>query len=172
MLPRYRIVQFLRNLWDAPTQVDLQLVRDYLPASLHSLFFCMTSADQAHSIRVCRALIEQGYRDPDLLSAALLHDVGKTVISPHILERVLYVLANQIAPERVLRWSEAEPRGWRRAFVIALNHADWGADLVAEHGGSSTTVLLIRRHQSGPEPGQPESDLRLLSLLQAADGGN
>lgn len=169
---RYRTLQFVRTILGKQTESQLQLVRHYLPDSLIPLFMSMSPTDQSHSLRVCEALLDQGHEDPDLLAAALLHDVGKSLESPTVWERVLVVLANQIAPHRVLNWSEAEARGWRRPFVIAHKHPDWGADLVAKHGGSETLIELIRYHQKEPESLQEDKLIAQLSLLQAADSAN
>jgi hypothetical protein len=168
---RYRTLQFLSTLRDKPDSAGLQLAREHLPASLMSLFENMTPADQAHSIRVCQSLLKQGQTDRDLLAAALLHDVGKSLVTPSIWERVLIVLANQIAPGRVLKWSEAEPHGWKRPFVIAHRHPEWGAGLVADNGGSKTLVQLIQHHQTRPVS-DGEALAHQLSLLQAADSEN
>ena len=132
----------------------------------------MSPADQAHSLRVCLALIDQGQTDPDLLAAALLHDIGKSMAPPNVLERVLIVLANQIMPRQVFIWGQAEPRGWKRAFVIAQQHPDWGADLVAENDGSELTVRLIRQHQTDPDAQHGVDFNHKLSLLRAADNRN
>ncbi len=169
---RYRVKQFLRTLRDKPSQTDLDLVHKHLPAELLPLFERMPAPDQAHSIRVCQTLIDNDHTDPELLAAALLHDVGKCLQTPNIFERVMVVLANQIAPGRVLRWSEGKAEGWRRAFVIAHNHPDWGADLVEKHGGSDVTVQLIRHHQVSTVSLDNDTIADQLSLLQAADSEN
>jgi hypothetical protein len=168
----YRVRQFFQSLWLKSSPTDLQIAYTYLPDSLIPLFMSMSPADQSHSLRVCEALLDQGHEDPDLLAAALLHDVGKSLEPPTVWERVLAVLANQIAPHRVLNWSEAEARGWRKPFVIANKHPDWGADLVAKHGGSETLIQLIRYHQVEPESLQDDRLIAQLSLLQAADSAN
>lgn len=168
----YRTLQFLRNLRDKPTNSQLRLVDAHLPAALQRLFARMSPADQAHSLRVCQALIDQGHTDPDLLAAALLHDVGKSMVPPNVLERVFIVLANQIMPRQVFIWGQAEPRGWKRASVIARQHPGWGADLVAENDGSELTVRLIRHHQADLDPQHGEDFNRKLSLLRAADNQN
>ena len=79
--------------------------------------------------------------------AALLHDVGKTRYPLRLWERVLIVLGRRMFPEKVKEWGSGDPEGWKRAFVIAQQHPDWGADLVEEAGGSPLTVAIIRRHQ-------------------------
>jgi hypothetical protein len=169
---RYRTLQFIRTILGKPTKSQLQIARHHLPASLMPLFERMSPADQSHSLRVCEALIHQGHANPDLLAAALLHDVGKSRVTPTVWERVLVVLANQIAPRRVLNWSEAEARGWRKPFVTAHKHPDWGADLVAKRGGSDTLIQLIRYHQAEPGSLQDDELITLLSLLQTADSAN
>ncbi|MGD8850543.1 MAG: HD domain-containing protein, partial [Anaerolineales bacterium] len=142
------------------------------PETLEALFKRMEPADQAHSIRVYRSLLEQGHSDPDLLTAALLHDVGKSLVTPNIWERVFYVLANRIAPGQVLRWGEAEASGWKRAFVIARKHPVWGADLARNHGATPAAVRLIKHHQDTDTALQDDQLAYHLSLLQAADSGN
>jgi hypothetical protein len=169
---RYRVIQFLRALQDRPSASELAFVRAHLPSELLSLFERMSPSDQAHSIRVCQSLLENGHSDAELLAAALLHDVGKSLVRPNILERVLVVLANRIAPKQVLKWSEGQAIGWRRAFVIAHKHPQWGADLVAERGGPEVTVYLIRHHQRSSTEPLNDSLSHRLSLLQAADSDN
>jgi hypothetical protein len=169
---RYRTLQFLRTLWDKPSAADLQFTRENLADPLETLFMRMHPSDQAHSIRVCRSLLQQGHDDPDLLTAALLHDVGKSLVRPTIWERVLFVIANRIMPGQVLKWGEGQAKGWKRAFAIARKHPEWGADLVAKHGGSDGSVQLIRHHQvSLTEFGDQALTQRLL-LLQDADSEN
>lgn len=162
----------MRSLWDRPAATELNVVRAHLPESLWPLFERMSPSDQAHSIRVFQALIKMGHTDLDLLTAALLHDVGKCLDKPNVFERVMVVLANRIAPGRVLTWSEGRAKGWKRAFVIAHQHPEWGADLVAQHGGTDATVQLIRHHQRPASDTGNDDFSRRLSLLQAADSEN
>src|SRR5690606_35944608 len=79
---RYRTVQVLRQVSPRVSAEDRALVAAILPPGLLTLFERQRAGDQAHAVRVCRALIEQGYREPALLQAALLHDVGKIVGLP------------------------------------------------------------------------------------------
>jgi putative nucleotidyltransferase with HDIG domain len=129
----------------------------------------MTPFDQAHSLRVLAALQLEGQTDPDLLAAALLHDVGKSVHTPSVLDRIMAVIANLLFPRRVLKWGASEPHGWRRAFAINFQHSSWGAELAAAHGASSTLVDLIRHHQD-PLPSQAHTSREsLLKELRRVD---
>ena len=53
----------------------------------------MQSSEQAHAVSVYRQLVAQGETSSDLLAAALLHDVGKSLSPLRLWERVLIVLA-------------------------------------------------------------------------------
>jgi hypothetical protein len=137
-----------------------------------ALFFRMSDSDQAHSVRVFQTLVDQGEEDEDLLGAALLHDVGKSLHPLRAWERSLVVVTNRLLPNQVLKWGQAEPHGWRKPFVVALQHPEWGAALVQQEGGSETLVSLIRYHQEHAPPCVKKDVQELLERLQTADGMN
>ena len=137
-----------------------------------ALFFRMSDPDQAHSVRVFQALVAQGEDDDDLLRAALLHDVGKSLHPLRAWERSLVVVTNRILPNQVLKWGQGEPDGWRKPFVVALQHPEWGATLIQQEGGSETLVTLIRYHQEHAPPNIGKDVQELLERLQTADGMN
>jgi hypothetical protein len=133
----------------------------------------MHRSEQAHSIRVMRALISKGEALPeayrhDVLVAGLLHDAGKSLHPLRIWERVWIVLFRRLFPERVRQLGEGTPSGWRRAFVVAERHPEWGAQMAAQAGSSALAVSLIRRHQDHIERGNDLED-QLLSILQSVD---
>jgi hypothetical protein len=132
------------------------------------LFLEMQPSEQRHALRVLARLQEQGETQPDLFRAALLHDIGKTRYPLRLWERVLIVLAKAIFPLKVKEWGEEEAKGWRRAFVVAGQHAAWGAAQAGEVGLSPLAINLIRRHEDKMELGESEEDT-LLRILQAAD---
>lgn len=168
----YRVKQFIRTLSDEPEPSQLQKVDAVLAPPLAALFLRMSAPDQAHSLRVWDSLQREGHSDPDLLAAALLHDVGKSTHPLSVLDRVIIVLANRFIPGRVVRWGQSKPHGWRRPFVIATQHPKWGAELAAQYGASERLVKLIQHHQDMP-PTNISSDLHdLLVQLQRLDSQN
>jgi putative nucleotidyltransferase with HDIG domain len=166
----YRISQFFYTVGASFKPVDTGYAAARLSPELFRLFRTMHPAEQHHGIEVCAALELRGEDNPALLTAALLHDVGKSLMPPRLWERVAVVLVGYFAPRLAARWGREAPQGLRRGFVIRHRHAQWGAELVAEAGARSNTVRWIRRHH------QPPGDDERLAALQAADeappGGN
>ena len=170
----YRSRQFLDALFSAPMADDLGMVSNLLDPAQMTLFRQMHRSEQAHSIRVVQTVLSKseglGKTDQhDLLVAALLHDVGKSRYPLQIWDRILIVLGKRLFPGAVRRLGNREPRGWWRAFVVAEQHANWGAEMAARAGASRLSVNLIRRHQDSPSSGDGGIEDRLLLIMQSAD---
>lgn len=132
----------------------------------------MQLGEQAHSIQIFQALREQGASHPDLLTAALLHDVGKILYPLNPWERALIVLFKKIFPKQVIAWGRGDPSGWRRPFVVSEQHPAWGASLVAEAGAPAQVIKLIARHQQKTVHETKQAitlEDQLLSQLQVLD---
>jgi putative nucleotidyltransferase with HDIG domain len=117
---------------------------------------------------VLDVLLEFGEHDPDLLAAALLHDVGKLRHPLHLWERVFIVLARSIAPSWAATKANPDGPGWQGALAVSEFHAQWGAEMLIEAGASQRLVDLVRRHQDLPSDCNDVTD-RLLARLQQAD---
>ncbi len=168
---RYRLGQFFTHLRPRPlTPAEKAEVEGVLGAGLAQLFRRQTLGEQAHCLRVMRTVVNAGgpyAARRELLQAALLHDVGKSVAPLSLADRTLVVLARRLAPGAARRWGQGPPRGWRRPFATAQQHPEWGADLCTAAGAPPLTVDLIRRHQMPRAPAD-----ELLATLQAADDDN
>ena len=85
---RYRIWQFFTMVRSSFQPVDIEYVKAKLPSpSLLALFTRMPRMEQNHGVSVCKALEQQGEYPPELLTAALLHDVGKVKIPDEVLNK-------------------------------------------------------------------------------------
>lgn len=168
----YRFRQGVRALvaWLRP--VDDALARQHLTPPLYQLYRQMRRSERQHSLRMLQDLLAAGYTHPDLLTAALLHDVGKSRVRFSLPEKVLVVLLKAAAPRRFRAWSSGPPHGWRLPFAVSEQHPAWGAEMAAAAGASPLTVTLIRRHaQALSGPPQDETE-RLLLALQTVDNQN
>ncbi|NUQ37779.1 MAG: hypothetical protein HUU23_08275, partial [Caldilineales bacterium] len=153
-----------RPLDDAPARA---LLND---ATL-PLFQGMSKVDQAHSLRLLAWLQAQGWTDPDLLHAALLHDCGKAAARVAVWQRTLKVLVKRLAPQQWGMLSRpARPGSWRYPFYILRTHPFRGALAARAAGCSETVAWLIEFHETDPDP----TDLRhpLMRALQDADANS
>ena len=129
----------------------------------------MQPSEQWHATLVMQRLKYAGQDHPDLLAAALLHDVGKILYPLSPLERAVIVLGKKFFPRLASRWGKGTRRDFRRPFIVAERHAEWGADLAARAGASTMTVNLIRRHKDAPLEKPRSLEDRLLRALHCAD---
>jgi len=148
----YRVRQFWRTLIANAGSPELEPPTELLNPAQAALFDQLQSGEKAHALTMARRLMEQGELQADLLVAALLHDVGKLHHHLHPLERAMVVLVKAVMPEHACRWGNSSlnelngiPR-WRKAFVVAQQHAAWGAELAHQAGVSPLTETLIRLH--------------------------
>jgi hypothetical protein len=130
--------------------------RDLLSESQADLFLSMPRRDQRHALEVARRLRHAGVEDPDLLTAALLHDCGKGDVPVWL--RILNVVGPRLV-HCVAALDRKDPRG--AAYRLA-HHEALSATAAAAYGCSPTTVRLI-----GGKPAEAERDL--FALLLAAD---
>ena len=171
----YRGKQFWNALRGNPSKERLTKARELLNPEQMTLFMRMQPGEQAHSLAVMQHIADQSEDVPencrdDLLVAALLHDVGKSKYPLWTWERVLVVLMGALSPALMRRLGEGDPISWKRAFVVAQMHAEWGADMAIGAGTSPLAVELIRNHQNFLEEESVSYSNMLLEKLQAADG--
>lgn len=166
----YRTRQFWAALSAAPAGKDLDLAAQTLSREQFALFRRMQPSEQAHSLEVLQGLLRQEPIERELAAAALLHDVGKIRFPLRTWERVLIVIAQSALPRQAKAWGAAEPDGWKRPFVVAEKHPDWGADLAEQAGLGTRGVEVIRRHQRKLFPTAAEDPLYpFLVRLQSLD---
>lgn len=166
----YRLQQFWHLLRARPLEPQaLQEVKDVLTPQELQLFRRHTVADQRHAYKVMRTLLASGEDDPDLLAAALLHDVGKTRYRLRLWERIVGALGEALCPRCVETWAHGRASGWRRPFVIRSQHGAWGAEMAQAAGSRARTVRLIRHHQDKAPALPAQDENRLLRSLQQAD---
>ncbi|HID84801.1 MAG TPA: hypothetical protein EYP54_06835 [Anaerolineales bacterium] len=159
----YRAWQVLVTLHSKPDTEGLAAAREALPPALWGLFRALPLNEQAHGLRVWRA-VGGPAAPPEVQMAALLHDAGKALTHIALWERIVAVLGRALTPRLARRLARGAPRGLRRPFVIAAQHPAWSAALAQAAGAPPEAVRLIARHQT-----PPQADDFWLQRLQAAD---
>lgn len=175
---RYRVRQFVNGA-TARIRPDEQAAVDaLLPLPARQLFARMPRDARRHSINVMQALREAGFTDRDLLTAALLHDVGKVAaddagVRINLWLRGPLVVAETVAPGLLRRVAGQDAaQGWRYAVHVHLAHPEIGAAWLADAHLSPRTCWLVAHHQDKTIAGV-DTDLReLLAALQWADSIN
>lgn len=165
----YRVRQFWRTISLKTDLHELERAKSILSDGQWALFQLLQPAEQNHAMAVYGKLLELGENQPDLLVAALLHDVGKLRYRMNPIERTMVVLVKAVIPDLAQRVGNFSPDGWdklpgwRKAFIVAARHADWGADLAREVGASPLTETLIRKHH---DPIGQDAEILENSLLR------
>ena len=156
--PLYRTRQFIAALNPRIRETELREVGSLLGPGLTPLFEAMTRRDRRHCLDVYAKLRGSGCDDEDTLTAALLHDRGKSRLSGvgiRLWHRVAYVLLDAAAPLLLSRLT----RG-RGAIAVLANHAELGAGFADSMGASPKVVKLIREHEDRAQDGQAHVQLR------------
>ncbi len=108
---RYRVGQFLRALTARVSEEEVGQAIRILTPEARAIFRCQAIQDQRHALAVYHALRQAGHTNPQLLAAALLHDVGKAAARLPAWQRATIVLLEHFAPCLLARLSQGEPRG-------------------------------------------------------------
>lgn len=158
----YRSRQFFRSVGASISDEERAEVAGRLSAEQQRLFYGMTARDQRHSLDVLHALQRDQHEDAELLTAALLHDVGKGPI--RLWHRVAYVLVRALSPRLLDRLASDDGAGWRQALASCSDHSRRGAALVEATGAPEGVVQLVRLHEEPDAHADPR-----VALLRAAD---
>ena len=150
-----RVRQFLAAVRARVSDDEMVVLERYLAPSQRDLFWAMSPIDQRHCLDVFNALLWQGHSDPDLLRAALLHDVGKRGI--RLWHRVAGVLMEAFWPALLEKLAVNRPQSWLYGFYIYRHHADLSAELAERSGCSPAIVELIRQHHTPSENEQAKA---------------
>jgi hypothetical protein len=174
----YRIHQFWRSLSAKPAPQELEQALAILTPEQRALFTQLQPGEQVHAVGMVQNLVEQGETQPELLVAALMHDVGKLRYRLRPVERAIIVLVKAVRPVQAQRWGSLPSGGWdglpgwRKAFILAEQHPAWGAEMARQVGVSSLTEMLIRKHHQPPRAGSERPEDSLQQKLWAVDNEN
>lgn len=174
----YRVWQVWRALFARPDAKELQNARKILSPTLWDLFTTLQPGEQAHSLNVLRELRRLGETDGELLTAALLHDTGKSLRPLRLWERIWIVIHKRLLPGGYSFQTTLAPEQvidlpfWRQPLAVAAFHPAWGARMASERGASALVVELIAAHQDQKPFAAGTRAARFLTVLQSVDDEN
>ena len=123
--------RFFRSIHrKGPSAAEEAWATDQLLPTERDLWLSMSDADRHHAVlvaqQVAATLGQQGTRP--VLSAALLHDVGKTVSGLSLYGRVIATLIIAVVGRaRAATWT----RGFKRRVALYARHPELGAEMLA-----------------------------------------
>ncbi len=163
-----RIMQFVRAVTARVTVEDGKYISAHLNAEEQKIFFAMSIADQAHSLRTAykveRLVIEdkRGVDKEFLIRCALLHDTGRCAGDLTIRGKIFVVLITKFAP----KFAERLEINGNRELYIYHYHAEIGARQLQQIG-LFKEAKIIAKHHAPPKPDDPP-ELKLLRLADNA----
>jgi hypothetical protein len=135
-----------------PSRVDDAWARSHLSPAEELLWADMAPVDRRHSAAVARRVdVALGERATGaVLTAALLHDVGKTIARLGTYGRVVATLSEMAAGEQsARRW--VETRGFTRRVGQYILYPELGADLLRMAGSDDLVVAWSAEHHLEPD---------------------
>jgi len=130
-------------------------VADLLAAAEGELFWRQAPADQRHAYETMRRC-PRHQTDRTVLAAALLHDVGKTLVDLGAVGRSLATIADVVRIPL------------RGRFATYRSHGALGAVLLETAGAAPLAIEFARRH---PHPDPAGCDPVAWRILLEADNG-
>ncbi|WP_088225348.1 phosphohydrolase [Desulfosporosinus sp. FKB] len=148
----YRIRQFVQAFFPLIHPDELLWARQILPPQANSLFLQQSKAEQRHALTVAQSLLPyqtalSSSEFQDLMTAALLHDCGKSLVKVRLWQRVFIVLMQQM-PGSIWKFLKKGPSLMAAPLNIADHHPHWGSSLGQTIGLNSRTCELIHEHHT------------------------
>lgn len=161
--------RFFGSLWPAgPTRDKTDWANEQLLPGEYELWASSSKADRRHSVGVAQE-VEQllgGNAPREVLAAALLHDIGKTVSGLGTYFRVAATLSAAVAGRETAElWVKGS--GVTRRIGLYLKHPELGGDLLEMVGSDPLTIAWAREHHM--DPSKWSVDAEYANALDAAD---
>lgn len=136
---------------------DDSFAREWLDGPGYRLYLHMDARDRSHCVLVARRLLTTGETDRALVAAALLHDVGKSLLPFSAWQRVVSHLWRPVG----LPVTPLKP-GLRGALQLREHHERLAVSMLSEAGVDSRVTAIIRDLAAG-------ADTMVVSRLREAD---
>jgi len=148
----YRLNQFILAIFPHIDPSEINWALDHLSPEAAELFLQQSLPEQRHAINVAKSILNANppisFEDlQNLITAALLHDCGKSIVSIRLWQRV-YIVLMQKMPQSLRSRLEKGHSIFAFSLKIDVRHALWGESLAKKAGLNSFVCLLIREHHT------------------------
>lgn len=145
-----------RQTWDALfpkiQPLEIKWAQSILTEAAFDLFLQQSLAEQRHALDVAQVLAKRALpvsplEHTILMTAALLHDCGKSLRHVRLWQRIFVVIMQKL-PEPLWQTLEKSRTPLSFPLRLATRHAEWGSSLARQAGLNEEVCLLIRHHHS------------------------
>lgn len=141
-----RIKQFLLGIFSRLNSEDLDYINGKLDNDIRGIFADLSGYEKKHSVLTAKAIekyLEDNNKvDPDLVKAALLHDIGKTRYHLNIIQKSVLVIFDYITGEKIKKYSG------NKSIHIFYNHGEIGYDILKSMGYNDRILSIVRNHHN------------------------
>jgi putative nucleotidyltransferase with HDIG domain len=173
------VIKRIINSWGrGMNPEDLALIDFYLDDPGTFLFSQMSKIDQQHTLTVARAILEKATTTTEkielktLVTAALLHDIGKVEGDFNFISRIMVGIIRRIKPalrgKLAMQYPVTFWEKFRYGLYVDLVHPARGAHMAKIFGAKREIVEIIRHHHDPPRIDQSIE----LTWLQLIDSQN
>ncbi|HBE76916.1 MAG TPA: hypothetical protein DDW65_03925 [Firmicutes bacterium] len=160
------------------TPEDLALIDFYLDDPGKFLFGQMSWIDRQHALTVAKTILAKSTATTEkielktLVTAALLHDIGKVDGDFSFISRIMVGIIRRVKPalrgKMAMRYPATFWERFRYGLYVDLTHPARGAHMARTFGLENDIVEIIRHHHDPPRLGQSIE----LTWLQLIDSQN
>ncbi|MFA6942072.1 MAG: HDIG domain-containing metalloprotein [Clostridiaceae bacterium] len=137
-----RIRQFLIYLFSSLSCQDIEYIDKKLDNNIKYVFLKLSKYEKKHSILVAQAVEKEFKNDPDLVVAALLHDIGKTKYHINITQKSLLVVLDHLTKGKLKKITI------NKSINIFYNHGQIGYDILKNSGYNNRILFIVKNHHN------------------------
>lgn len=166
----YRVKQFIWGFTSLFKKVDYDYVKKYLNEEDLLLFDRLKVNDKHHCIRVCKDAISfnanlkenEKVEEIKLGRAALLHDIGKSILHLSLIDKSVIVILDRITKGKIRKYKN------NRKINIYYNHPKEGYEILKSKGYSKEILEVVRDHHKKIH----SKDNKFLHIISYCDNKN
>jgi len=121
---------------------DIEYIDKKLDNNIKYVFLKLSKYEKKHSILVAQAVEKEFKNDPDLVVAALLHDIGKTKYHINITQKSLLVVLDHLTKGKLKKITI------NKSINIFYNHGQIGYDILKNSGYNNRILFIVKNHHN------------------------